>query len=97
MDCIFYLVLIDLRRADPTYLYPPGAEDEWELLVNMLEEAVGSYATVDVSGDMPVGKTGKVNMCHGQLNPRYVYMAILVDGRSNRAGQAGGAGFSTSY
>lgn len=118
-------------------VYPPEAEDEWELLVNMLEEAVGSYATVEVTGDMPVGKTGKVNMRHGQntplmldmlkgldvkeegsigphkqyvgsavqggglpllingqtmffsktmeapaqLNPRYVYMAILVDGR----------------
>ncbi|MCY9691547.1 hypothetical protein [Paenibacillus alginolyticus] len=47
-------------------VYPPEDEEDWELIVKMLEGAVGSFATVDVAGDMPVGETGKVNMRHGQ-------------------------------
>lgn len=50
-------------------VYPPEDEEDWELIVNMLDTAVGSFATVKVSGDMPVGETGKVHMRHGQNTP----------------------------
>lgn len=62
-------------------VYPPDAEEDWELLVSILETAVGSYATVDVSGDMPVGETGKVNMRHGQNTPLTLDMLTGLDVR----------------
>lgn len=60
-------------------VYPPQAEEDWELLVTMLEAAVGSFATVEVSGDMPVGETGKVHMRHGQNTPLTIGMLTGLD------------------
>jgi hypothetical protein len=60
-------------------VYPPEAEEDWEFLVSMLEAAVGSFATVDVTGDMPVGETGKVHMRHGQNTPLKPDMLTGVD------------------
>lgn len=50
-------------------VYPPQEEEDWDYIVNMLEVALSGFATVDVTGDMPVGGTGKVNMRHGQNTP----------------------------
>ncbi|MCY9659243.1 hypothetical protein P5G65_21180 [Paenibacillus chondroitinus] len=60
-------------------VYPPDADEEWENIVNMLESALGGFATVDVTGDMPVGETGKVNMRHGQNTPLTPSMLRGVD------------------
>ncbi|MDU0201140.1 hypothetical protein ACYEXS_06945 [Paenibacillus sp. MAH-36] len=60
-------------------VYPPKDEEEWEIIVNMLESALGGFATVDVTGDMPVGETGKVNMRHGQNTPLTSSMTEGID------------------
>lgn len=62
-------------------VYPPKDEAEWQMLVSDLEAAVGGFVTVDVSGDMPVGETGKVHMRHGQNTPLSVGMLIGLDVR----------------
>jgi hypothetical protein len=45
-----------------------------------LENTVGSFATVDVSGDIPAGKICKVHMRHGQNTALTLEMLKVVEG-----------------
>jgi hypothetical protein len=48
-------------------IYPPAEETAWATLLDHLEDALGGFGRVVVAGHIPVGKTGKVAMRHGQL------------------------------